>query len=123
MGERIVVVEDDKDIQYLLKDTLSKAGYDVEVLSDADSLLQRKDGTADLFLLDVNLPGTSGFELCKFLKLNSRTKNTPVIMVSAFPGLRTVASTYHADDALEKPFNFANLMKLITKHIHKPAQG
>jgi DNA-binding response OmpR family regulator len=119
MGERIVVVEDDKDIQYLLKDTLSKAGYDVEVLSDGDSLMKREEGKADLFLLDVNLPGISGFELCRFLKLNTSTKNTPVIMLSAFPGLRSVASKYHADDSLEKPFNFTNLIGLITKHIHK----
>jgi two-component system alkaline phosphatase synthesis response regulator PhoP len=119
MGERIVVVEDDQDIQYLLKDTLSKAGYDVEVVADGDTLIQRNGGTADLFLLDVNLPGISGFELCRFLKLNAGTKNIPVIMLSAFPGLRSVASTYYADDSLEKPFNFTNLIGLISKHIHK----
>jgi DNA-binding response OmpR family regulator len=120
MGEKIVVVEDDLDIQYLLKDTLSKAGYDVEVLPDGDSLLTRKDSTtADLFLLDVNLPGISGLELCRILKLAETTKNIPVIILSAFPGLRSVASKYHADDSLEKPFNFNNLMGLITKYISK----
>jgi DNA-binding response OmpR family regulator len=120
MGERIVVVEDDKDIQYLLKDTLSKAGYDVEVVSDGDTLINNNiRPTADLFLLDVNLPGINGLELCRFLKSNNQTKNTPVIMLSAFPGLTTVASKYYADDSLEKPFNFTNLIGLISKHIHK----
>jgi DNA-binding response OmpR family regulator len=123
MGERIVVVEDDKDIQYLLKDTLSKAGYEVEVLPDADSLLNRLTGAVDLFLLDVNLPGISGLELCRSLKLNAVTKHVPVIMVSAFPGLTNVASKYQADDALEKPFNFKNLIGLISKHIHRPAES
>jgi len=118
MGERIVVVEDDKDIQYLLKDTLSKAGYEVEVLPDGDALL-KGGNTADLFLLDVNLPGINGFELCRYLKLNSITKNTPVIMLSAFPGLRSVASKYYADDSLEKPFNFNSLIGLISKHIRR----
>lgn len=119
MGERIVVVEDDKDIQYLLKDTLSKAGYEVEVLPDGDSLLTRNSSTADLYLLDVNLPGINGFELCRYLKLNDFTKHIPVIMLSAFPGLRSVASKYYADDSLEKPFNFSNLIGLISKHIRK----
>ena len=119
MGERIVVVEDDEDIQYLLKDTLSKAGYEVEVLADGNSLTEKACSTADLFLLDVNLPGINGLELCRLLKLNDLTKHTPVIMLSAFPGLRNVASKYHADDSLEKPFNFNNLIGLISKHIHK----
>jgi DNA-binding response OmpR family regulator len=119
MGERIVVVEDDKDIQYLLKSTLSKAGFDVEVLADGTTLLQGKTLPADLFLLDVNLPGVNGLELCRYLKHNDGTKNTPVIMLSAFPGLIAIAPKYYADDALEKPFNFTNLIGLITKHIHK----
>ena len=119
MGERIVVVEDDKDIQYLLKDSLSKAGYDVVVLPDGDSLLARSEGTADLFLLDVNLPGINGLDLCRFLKLNDITKDIPVIMLSAVPGLRTIAPKYFADDSLEKPFNFTNLIGMISKHIHK----
>jgi DNA-binding response OmpR family regulator len=118
MAEKIIVVEDDKDIQYLLKNSLSKAGYDVEVLPDGDSLIN-KFSTADLYLLDVNLPGMSGFELCRLLKLNELTKDTPVIMLSAYPGLNSVASKYNADDALEKPFNFTNLVGLIDKHIHK----
>jgi CheY-like chemotaxis protein len=119
MGERIIVVEDDKDIQYLLKNSLSKAGYEVEILPDGDTLIRGNAGTADLFLLDVNLPGINGLELCRFLKLNSITKNIPVIILSAFPGLGSVASKYYADDSLEKPFNFSNLIGLITKHIHK----
>jgi DNA-binding response OmpR family regulator len=120
MGERIIVVEDDKDIQYLLKNTLSKAGYDVEVLPDGDSLIAKKnDVSADLFLLDVNLPGINGLELCRHLKLNNLTRNIPVIMLSAFPGLGNIAPAYFADDSLEKPFNFSNLIGLIDKHIHK----
>jgi DNA-binding response OmpR family regulator len=124
MRERIVVVEDDKDIQYLLKDTLSKAGYDVEVLPDGDSLLMKGyNSNADLYLLDVNLPGISGLELCRLLKLNDMTKDIPVIMLSAFPGLRSVAIKYHADDSLEKPFNFNNLIGMISKHIAKHGES
>lgn len=123
MRERIVVVEDDEDIQYLLKDTLSKAGYEVEVLADGNSLTEKECRTADLFLLDVNLPGINGLELCRLLKLNDLTKHTPVIMLSAFPGLRSAAIKCHADDSLEKPFNFTNLIGLISKHIKRTESG
>jgi DNA-binding response OmpR family regulator len=119
MRDRIVLVEDDEDIQYLLKDTLSKAGYDVQVLPNGDSLIKDYGSMPDLYLLDVNLPGISGLELCRFLKLNKVTKNIPVILLSAFPGLGSVAQKYYADDSLEKPFNFSNLIGLISKHIHK----
>jgi DNA-binding response OmpR family regulator len=119
MGERIIVVEDDQDIQYLLNSTLSKAGYEVEVLPDGNSLMKSMT-TADLFLLDVNLPGISGLELCRLLKSNHKTKMIPVILLSAFPELRKVAPKYFADDSLEKPFNSVNLIYLIDKHIHKP---
>jgi DNA-binding response OmpR family regulator len=118
MAEKIIVVEDDKDIQYLLQSSLSRAGYDVEVVSDGHTLLKNL-ANPDLFLLDVNLPGINGLDLCKFLKHHDLTKNTPVIMLSAFPGLTTVAPTYEADASMEKPFNFTNLVGLITKHIHK----
>jgi DNA-binding response OmpR family regulator len=118
MGEKIVVVEDDLDIQYLLRSTLSKAGYDVQILPDGNNLIQSK-ATADLFLLDVNLPGISGLELCRMLKSNDNTKEIPVILLSAFPELRSVAPKYFADDSLEKPFNFTNLIVMIDKHIHK----
>ncbi|HYG02237.1 MAG TPA: response regulator transcription factor [Chryseosolibacter sp.] len=119
MAEKIVVVEDDKDIQYLLQNSLTKAGYDVTVISDGNSLATQQTERADLYLLDVNLPGINGLDLCKQLKLNNLTRNTPVIMLSAFPGLKNVAPKYFADDSMEKPFNFATLMSMITKHLRK----
>lgn len=122
MAEKIVVVEDDKDIQFLLKSTLSKAGYDVQVLSDGHALINFGAKGADLFLLDVNLPGISGLELCRLLKHNSITRHIPVILLSAFPGLKNVAPKYEADDAMEKPFDFASLINMITKHLAKSAE-
>jgi two-component system phosphate regulon response regulator PhoB len=118
MREKIIVVEDDQDIQYLLKSSLLKAGYDVDVLSDGNSLIHSTPA-ADLFLFDVNLPGVSGLELCRHFKMNAETKKIPVILVSAYPDLRSVAFRYLADDTVEKPFNFNYLITLIAKHIHK----
>ena len=119
MAEKIVVVEDDKDIQYLLQNSLTKAGYEVTVMSDGNSLTHQHPETADLYLLDVNLPGVNGLELCRQLKLNNVTRNIPVIMLSAFPGLKTVAPKYFADDSMEKPFNFSTLIGMISKHLRK----
>lgn len=119
MAEKIVVVEDDKDIQYLLQNSLTKAGYEVTVMSDGNSLTHQHPETADLYLLDVNLPGVNGLELCRQLKSNMLTRNTPVIMLSAFPGLKNVASKYFADDSMEKPFNFSTLVGMISKHLRK----
>ncbi len=69
------------------------------------------------FLLDKQLSGHDGLNVCKFLKNQPSTKNIPVIIVSATPGISKLAFEAGADDFIEKPFQIKDLLKLVKKWI------
>ena len=115
MDERtILLVEDEQKIANTLKMGLTEAGYDVEVAYDgliAWKLFQAR--SFDLVVLDINLPGMNGYELCK----NIRGKNAqvPVIMLTALSTLSDKIEGYDAgaDDYILKPFEFKELLMKI----------
>ena len=84
MMPTIMVVEDEPSILELLRINLVDAGYDVREAADAESA-QRilKESLPDLVLLDWMLPGLSGLAFAKQLRADARTRELPVIMVTA----------------------------------------
>src|SRR3569833_2417855 len=80
----ILLVEDEPAIMELLKVNLADAGYDVREALDAETAQRMlKESLPDLLLLDWMLPGQSGLALAKQLRADSRTRELPVIMVTA----------------------------------------
>lgn len=112
MAARILVVEDEPAIQELLSLTLSEAGYQTLLASDAIEAYQHtQDVLPDLILLDWMLPGMSGIEFARKIRGQSRTQNIPIIMLTAraqeqdkLAGLET-----GADDYMVKPFSTREL--------------
>ncbi len=112
MAARILVVEDEPAIQQLLSLTLSEAGYQTLLASDAIEAYQHtQDVLPDLILLDWMLPGMSGIEFARKIRGQSRTQNIPIIMLTAraqeqdkLAGLET-----GADDYMVKPFSTREL--------------
>jgi len=82
---RILVVEDDPDAAVLAQYTLQQEGYDVVVANDGTTGLDIafSDQRVDLIVLDIMLPDIDGFEVCSQLKNHRKTKQTPVIMLTA----------------------------------------
>ncbi|HET7898883.1 MAG TPA: response regulator, partial [Flavisolibacter sp.] len=115
MNERtILLVEDEQKIADALKMGLSESGYGVEVAYDGTigwKLFQQQP--FDLVVLDINIPGINGFDLCK----NIRQKDTqvPVIMLTALSALGDKIEGYDAgaDDYIVKPFEFKELLMKI----------
>ncbi len=105
---RILVVEDDRDIAELMGRYLEKAGFSVELLgSGREALKALAERTPDVLVLDLMLPGVDGIEVCRAARLQERTANLPIIMVTAraeeserIAGLET-----GADDYIAKPFS------------------
>lgn len=78
---KILIVEDEESIAELEKDYLELSGFEVEIENDGSSGLDKAlTEDYDLLILDLMLPGTDGFEICKRVR---EVKNTPIIMVSA----------------------------------------
>ncbi len=110
---RLLVVEDDGDINQLLCTILRKAGYEADSAfsgSEARLLLSSAEGSYDLILLDLMLPGISGAELVK--ELREGETELPVIVVSARTAIEDKVRLLRmgADDYVTKPFEAAEVL-------------
>ncbi len=109
--EKILIVEDDPAMQRGLKDNLEMDGYKVVVAGDGEGgLAQMIDNTFDLVLLDVMLPGMSGFDLLK--KARERGISVPVMMLTAKGEEldKVLGLELGADDYITKPFSLRELL-------------
>lgn len=117
MKKRILIAEDDPDILYILNLILCEEGYETDLSPRGKTIVEGKHQWPDLFLLDKQMPDMDGIEICKFLKSNETTRNIPVIMISASPGLGLMARDAGAEDFLQKPFKAKALLSTIKKHM------
>ena len=111
---RILIIEDEKKIADTLKMGLSEYGYYAEAAYDGivgKRLLLTK--TYDLIILDINLPGVNGYDLCKMIRVHNAA--LPIIMLTSMSTLNDKIEGYNAgaDDYLVKPFEFRELIMKI----------
>ena len=83
MGTVILNVDDDETGRYAVTHMLRSAGFEVIESSTGEQTLALMSENVDLVLLDVNLPGIDGFEVCRRIKSDPRTRTVPVIHLSA----------------------------------------
>lgn len=108
---KLLIVEDEKKIADTLKFGLSEYGYDVEVAYDGMIGLHLFNASEfDLIILDINLPGLNGYELCKAIRQKDR--HVPIIMLTSMITLNDKVEGYDAgtDDYMVKPFEFKELL-------------
>src|ERR1700745_3191794 len=112
-GRKILIIEDESDVADLLALNLRKAGFRISTAADGASGLQKaRDGRPDFIILDLMLPKMSGLEVCKILKSDTATSNTPVLMLTAKAEEidRIVGLEFGADDYVTKPFSPREIM-------------
>ena len=114
--KQILIIEDDDHIIELLKFNVENNGYGVSVAMDGHEGLDKAiNELPDLILLDLMLPGIDGIDICKKLKSKDRTKEIPIIMLTA-KGHETdkiLGLEIGADDYMTKPFSVRELMTRI----------
>ena len=127
MTHRILVVEDDANLVDGLRAALTAEGYLVETATDGGLGFERaRDGNHALLVLDVMLPGMSGFEIAKRLRDTGRT--VPIILLTARgdENDRVLGLELGADDYVTKPFSVRELLarvKVALRHAPAPARG
>jgi two-component system phosphate regulon response regulator PhoB len=107
-GRKILIIEDETDVADLLTLNLRKAGYRVSTAADGASGLQKaRDDRPDFIVLDLMLPKMSGLEVCRILKGDAATSQTPILMLTAKAEEidRIVGLEFGADDYVTKPFS------------------
>ena len=116
---KILIVEDEEAIADLERDYLELSGFTVEVANDGDIGLQKAlNEDYDLLILDLMLPGTDGFDICRQVR---DVKNTPIVMVSAkkddIDKIRGLG--LGADDYITKPFDPSQLVARVRSHLKR----
>lgn len=103
---RVLVIDDDPAFTLLASETLEQAGYLASTAANSQEAIARFErDRPDLVLLDVELPGTNGFELCSTLRLLSKDADVPIVMVTGHDDMASIAQAYEvgATDFMHKP--------------------
>ena len=106
--DRVLLVDDEEDILELVHYNLTRAGHDVTaVASGEDALKAARTSPPDLVVLDLMLPGVDGLEVCRLLRKDARTRDVPIVMLTARGEEADVVRGLElgADDYVTKPFS------------------
>ena len=112
-SKNILVVEDDLDIRELISFNLQNEGHQVFEAKDGEAGIDKaREKLPDLILLDLMLPGIQGLDVCRIIKSDQETKETPIIMVTALGQEEDIVKGLEtgADDYITKPFSIKVLL-------------
>jgi two-component system phosphate regulon response regulator PhoB len=118
---RVLIIEDERDLTDTLVYSLRREGYETIVVHDGrEGLRKAQTLLPDLILLDIMLPGLSGTDICRELRAGERTRDIPIIILSAKAEEtdQVVGFSLGADDYVTKPFSVKVLLQRI-KALHR----
>ena len=118
MSEKIMVIDDEPDIIFLLRDFFTLNDYEVITAQNAEEAEEKLNENPDLILLDINMPGKNGLELCK--QIRSRTQ-CPIIFLTARAHEEDILAglSIGGDDYITKPFNIRELLGRVQAHLRR----
>lgn len=122
MAIKVLLVDDDLDVQVIVKTALESEGFSVKTSSDAVSgIREALSSPPDIILLDIMMPGTDGFEACKSLKVKGLTKEVPIVMITAKADEadQAKAARLGAVDYITKPFDPMELGERLKEILEK----
>jgi DNA-binding response OmpR family regulator len=115
-SKRVVVVDDEPSVGAAVRDLLAPEGYHVDAPTDPESALPELLRSApDLVILDVNMPGMTGWEFCSLLRRQSATRTVPVLFLTGRQEVRDriTAMQVGGSDYLAKPFGAEELRRKV----------
>ena len=118
MPNRVVVVDDDKEVQEIVTFALSRNGFEVAVASNGQQLQDiLATNTPDLIILDIMMPGLDGYQIFSSLRKNAATQHVPVIIMTAHAEniYERISVDLGAADHITKPFHPLDLVEKICK--------
>lgn len=119
MPKQILIIDDDEDLSFIISEMLESYGYSVTCAADSERAFELlSENTYHLILLDINLPDTTGFELCKELR---RISTIPVIFASARTSEtdRITGFDIGGDDYLPKPYSMKEMLSRVNALIRR----
>jgi CheY-like chemotaxis protein len=119
MTKKILIIDDDPDINEILSIYLEGKGYQVIVDISAEKVDHLELINPDLILLDTMLKGKDGRDICRKIKNDPAFKDIPLIFVSANVSLGEITKDCKADGFLQKPFELKDLGKLVSTYLNE----
>lgn len=113
MAKRVLAVDDEPDVLLIVRTALQSEGFEVTTAANGPDCLEAAEASPpDLILLDVMMPGMTGFEVLRKLKANEKTSLIPVIMLTGLSERSKIqeALTSGTDYYIVKPFEFEDLI-------------
>ncbi len=113
MARRILAVDDESDVVLIVKTALQSEGYEVETAGNGfDALAACRDQRPDLILLDVMMPGMSGFDVMRELKNDDKTASIPIIMLTGVSERKKIQEALMGGTQyyIVKPFDIQELL-------------
>jgi len=120
MNRRVLIVDDDKDVRYLLRVMLNRAGFDVVEASNGEQALELLHASPPVAcVLDVMMPKMTGLEVCRRVRANDQTRTVPVIILTAYDSEinRLEAFRAGATEFIAKPFSARNLVERVRQMV------
>lgn len=116
--KKILIIEDEQDIVDIATMILEDEGYEVSSFTEyAGYEVRVSNSRADLVLLDLNLRGYQGKDICKYIKTQDHLKQTSVVLMSANRDIQNVKEEAGADDYISKPFDLTDFISTIRANI------
>ena len=117
---RVLIIDDDAGVRGVLKAMLQRAGYDVlEAANGAEGLERAHALRPDLVLLDIEMPGMNGFDVCSLMQGDTNLRRVPVVIMTGRPvaGVPARAAAVGAVDLIPKPFEREHLLEKVRVYL------
>lgn len=118
--KKILVVEDEKFAREIINYTLTSENYDISLAEDGlEALKKAISDNYDLIIMDVMMPNLDGYEACRRLKANEKTKAIPIVLLTGRAQKSDILKGVQAgaDDYLVKPYRLEDLLNRVNKYI------
>ncbi len=117
MKKKILVVERDEDILFIIRHILEDQGFEASVSRTEDGIVERVIAEMpDMVLLDIIKPTDAGKALCNALSMVESIKHIPVIVLSTYPQIQK-EKIECADKIIDKPFEISEIVNVINEHL------
>lgn len=114
--KKMIIIDDDPAILDSIGLVFSEESYHVVVYPNAEYILSGNFDVPDIFIIDKQLSGVDGLDICKYLRRHPDTKDTPILIMSASPSVSHMAVLAGASAFIEKPYTMKELRSMVEKY-------
>jgi two-component system chemotaxis response regulator CheY len=120
---RVLIVDDEESIRFLIKDILTPQGHEFQLAAggtEALDILRKKK--IDLAIVDRNMPGMTGIDVVKLIRLDPKLTNVKILMCTGSSVTKEIDEAFNAgaDDYILKPLSFPSLLGKVAKALASP---